>query len=52
MEFNNDTLVSITEPNESYSKTEEEIIADDEEVIKISQRLINKNKEAYEVLVQ
>ncbi len=35
-----------------FSKAEESAIAPDEDVLAISQRLLKKNKEAYEVLAQ
>ena len=35
-----------------FSKAEENVIADDEDVLSVSKRLIKKNKKAYEVLAK
>jgi antitoxin Phd len=80
MKINTESLVSITEANQNfsrvarlvdkngmavilknnapryvvmeYSQFEQEQIMQDEEVMKISRRLMEKNKEAYEVLAK
>ncbi len=80
MKVNTDTLVSITEANQNFSKVarlvdengsavilknniprylivdfsraEKEKTADDDDVMNISKRLIDKNREAYEVLAK
>ncbi|MBQ0098117.1 MAG: type II toxin-antitoxin system Phd/YefM family antitoxin [Oscillospiraceae bacterium] len=80
MKVNTDTLVSITEANQNFSKVarlvdengsavilknniprylivdfsraEEEKTANDDDVMNISKRLIDKNREAYEVLAK
>lgn len=80
MKVNTDTLVSITEANQNFSKVarlvdengsavilknniprylivdfsraEEEKTANDDDVMSISKRLIDKNREAYEVLAK
>lgn len=38
--------------NLEFSRTEQEQIADNEDIMAISKRLIGKNKEAYEVLAK
>lgn len=35
-----------------FSKAEENVIADDEDVLSVSKRLMKKNKKAYEVLAK
>lgn len=78
MTINTNTLVSITEANQNFSKiarlvdehgtavilknnvprylvidfskAEDDIIASDEDILSISKRLIEQNREAYEVL--
>lgn len=80
MTINTNTMVSITEANQNFSrvarlvdehgtavilknnvprylvidfsKAENDIIASDEDVMNISKKLIEQNKEAYEVLAQ
>ena len=80
MTINTNTLVSITEANQNFSKVarlvdehgmavilknnvprylvidcskaEEDTIASDEDVLSISKRLIEQNREAYEVLAK
>lgn len=80
MTINTDTMVSITEANQNFSKVarlvdehgtavilknnvprylvidfskaENDTIASDEDVLSISKRLIEQNKEAYEVLAK
>ncbi len=47
MTIDTNKIVSITEAGENP-----DIIASDEEVLNISQKLIAQNKEAYEVLAQ
>jgi antitoxin Phd len=80
MTINTNTLVSITEANQNFSKVarlvdehgtavilknnvprylvidfskaEDDIIASDEDILSISKRLIEQNREAYEVLAK
>ena len=80
LEFHTNTLVSITEANQNFSKvarlvdehgtavilknnvprylvidfskTEDDTIASDEDILSISKRLIEQNREAYEVLAK
>lgn len=80
MTINTNTLVSITEANQNFSKVarlvdehgtavilknnvpryividfskaEDDIIASDEDILSISKRLIERNREAYEVLAK
>ena len=80
MTINTNTLVSITEANQNFSKvarlvdehgtavilknnvprylvidfskTEDDTIASDEDILSISKRLIEQNREAYEVLAK
>ena len=53
MMINSNTLVSITEANQNFSKlSEQEQLAADEDVLSISQRLIEKNRQAYEMLAK
>ncbi len=80
MTINTDTLVSITEANQNFSKVarlvdehgtavilknniprylvidfskaEDDTIASDEDILNISKRLIEQNREAYEVLAK
>ena len=48
MTINTNTMVSITEANQNFSKVAR--LVDD--VLSISKRLIEKNKESYEVLAK
>ena len=80
MTIDTNTMVSITEANQNFSKVtrlvdelgsavilknnvprylvidfgkaEQEMLASDEDVLSVSQRLLEKNKEAYEVLAR
>lgn len=80
MTINTNTMVSITEANQNFSKVarlvdeqgsavilknnvprylvidfsrmDEDVIASDEDVMSISQRLLSQNREAYEVLAK
>lgn len=80
MKIDTNTMVSITEANQNFSKVarlvdehgtavilknnvprylvidfskaEKDSVASDEDILKISERLIAKNREAYEVLAQ
>ena len=53
MMINSNTLVSITEANQNFSKLiEQEQLAADEDVLSVSQRLIEKNRQAYEMLAE
>ena len=80
MTINTNTMVSITEANQNFSKVarlvdehgtavilknnvprylvidfskaDKDVVASNEDVLSISQRLIEKNKESYEVLVK
>ena len=47
MTVDTNTMVSITEANQNFSK-----VAKDEDVLEISKRLLAQNKEAYEVLAK
>lgn len=46
------TMENVQEVSEDANLTEDCMVASDEEVLEISKRLIEKNKEAYEVLAQ
>ena len=53
MNFNTNNCVSATEVNQNFSKlTEKEQMAADEDVLSVSQRLIEKNRQAYEMLAE
>ena len=53
MNINTKNIVSITEANQNFSKlTEKEQMAADEDVLSVSQRLIEKNRQAYEMLAE
>ena len=49
MNIDTNTMISITEADQNLEK---EKVADTEEVLSISERLIKQNKEAYEVLAK
>ena len=57
MTIDTKTLISISEANQNFSKVarlvdEQETTASDEDVLSISKRLMEQNKEAYEVLAK
>lgn len=53
MDFNTNNCVSATEANQNFSKLiEQEQLAADEDVLSVSQRLIEKNRQAYEMLAE
>ena len=59
MTIDTNTMISITEANQNFSKVtklvskaDESAVAPDEDVLAISKRLLKKNKEAYEVLAK
>ena len=53
MNSNTSNFVSATEANQNFSKlSEQEQLAADEDVLSISQRLIEKNRQAYEMLAK
>ena len=58
MTIDTNTMISITEANQNvsrvadFSKAEQEKITFTEDVFAISERLVKKNKEAYEVLAK
>ena len=52
MNIDSNTIVSVTEANQNFSKVarlvDEDIIASDDDVISISKKLMAQNHEAYE----
>lgn len=56
MTVDTNTMVSITEANQNFSKVarlvDDSAVAKDEDVLEISKRLLAQNKEAYEVLAE
>lgn len=52
MTIDTNTMISITEANQNFSNPEKEKIANSQDVLAVSERLIKQNMEAYEVLAK